>query len=179
MKSTILSLALLSVSVSAPAASDCPDFLNLDLPRLHSNDTVNLCEVAAGQPLLVVNTASHCGFTRQFEGLEALHQQYKDAGLYVIGFASNDFNQEAADEAEVARVCQENFGVTFTMISPSFVKGPRANPIFQTINTQSKEPGWNFNKYLLDGQGQVVEHFSSRVRPTDKKLTSAIEALLQ
>ena len=178
MKRTIMSLALLSLSVPASAMSECPEFLNFDLPRLHSNETVNICEVAAGKPLLVVNTASHCGFTKQFEGLEALHQQYKDAGLYVIGFASNDFNQEAADEAEVARVCQENFGVTFTMISPSFVKGARANPIFQAINAQSKEPGWNFNKYLLDGQGQVVEHFSSRVKPSDKKLTSAIEAVL-
>ena len=124
------------LSFSAQAAESCPEFLDYELPKLHSNETVNLCKVANGKPLLIVNTASHCGYTRQFEGLEALHQKYQESGLMVVGFASNDFNQEAKDEAEAERVCRENFGVTFTMIAPSFVTGQKANPVFQEINQQ-------------------------------------------
>ncbi len=159
-------------------AAECPAFLNYDLPRLHANDTVNLCEIAQGKPLLVVNTASHCGYTRQFEGLEALHQEYKDQNLMVVGFASNDFNQEAKTEEEAARVCRENFGVTFTMVAPSYVKGQRANPVFREINRQSEEPGWNFNKYLINSSGEVIRHFGSGVEPDDKALRRAIETLL-
>lgn len=171
-------LLMLSLFSSPLWANECPDFLNYDLPRLHANDTVNLCEAASGKPLLIVNTASHCGFTRQFEGLEALHQRYKDKNLMVVGFASNDFNQEAKTEEEAARVCRENFGVTFTMIAPSYVKGERANPVFQEINRQSEAPGWNFNKYLVSPEGKVVRHFGSRIEPDDEALTQAIEALL-
>lgn len=173
-----LILLTLSFFASPLWAKDCPNFLNYDLPRLHTNDTVNLCEVASGKPLLIVNTASHCGFTRQFEGLEALHQNYKDRNLMVVGFASNDFNQEAKTEEEAARVCRENFGVTFTMIAPSYVKGQRANPVFREINRQSEAPGWNFNKYLISPEGKVVKHFSSRIEPDDESLTDAIEDLL-
>lgn len=176
MRALILMMLTL---LSAPAwANDCPEFLDYDLPRLHANDTVNLCEVATGKALLIVNTASHCGFTRQFEGLEALHQRYKDKNLMVVGFASNDFNQEAKTEEEAARVCRENFGVTFTMIAPSYVKGQRANPVFREINRQSEAPGWNFNKYLISPQGKVVKHFSSRIEPDDEALTQAIDELL-
>lgn len=172
-------LLLIACVFSWPAqAADCPDFLDYDLPRLHSNESVNLCQLASGKPLLVVNTASHCGYTRQFEGLEDLHQNYKDRNLVVVGFASNDFNQEAKTEEEAARVCRENFGVTFTMVAPSYVKGQRANPIFREINRQSRAPGWNFNKYLINPRGGVVNHFGSRVEPDDKTLLEAIEALL-
>lgn len=171
-------LLMLSLFSSPLWANECPDFLNYDLPRLHANDTVNLCEAASGKPLLIVNTASHCGFTRQFEGLEALHQSYKDRNLMVVGFASNDFNQEAKTEEEAARVCRENFGVTFTMIAPSYVKGERANPVFREINRQSEAPGWNFNKYLVNPEGKVVKHFGSRIEPDDEALTQAIEELL-
>lgn len=159
-------------------AQPCPEFLDYALPRLHASDTLNLCEEAPGRPLLIVNTASHCGYTRQFEGLEALYQTYRDRGLYVVGFASNDFNQEAADEAETARVCRENFGVTFTMVAPSYVTGQRANPVFREINRQTKEPDWNFNKYLVSPQGEVVAHFGSRTEPDSERLIQAIEALL-
>lgn len=173
----LFSLSLLSFSVQAEQAA-CPDFLDYQLPKLHSNETINLCEVAQNKPLLVVNTASHCGYTRQFEGLEALHQKYQQQGLFVIGFASNDFNQEAKDEAETERVCRENFGVTFTMIAPSFVTGQQANPLFQEINRQSEQPGWNFNKYLIDSDGRVVAHFPSKVEPEDAELITAVESLL-
>lgn len=174
----LLPAFLLLASLQVNASDSCPDFLDYDLPKLHSKETVNLCDMAAGKPLLIINTASHCGYTRQFEGLESLHQKYKDKGLYVVGFASNDFNQEAKSEEEAARICRHNFGVSFTMIAPSFVKGYRANPIFENINKQSVEPSWNFNKYLLSADGKVINHFSSSVKPNSPELTSAIESIL-
>jgi glutathione peroxidase len=175
----LLSLALL-LTAAAPIYAEpaCPDYLNLELPKLHSKETVNICKVAAGKPLLVINTASHCGYTKQFEGLEKLHQHYKEKGLFVVGFASNDFNQEAQSEEEAARICRHNFGVTFTMIAPSFVTGKRANPIFQTINAQSEAPSWNFNKYIIDAEGTVKQHFSSKVKPDNVDLKRAIESVL-
>lgn len=179
MFKTLAALFLATTTSAVYAEGEaCPAYLDYDLPRLHSKETVNLCKEAAGKPLLIVNTASHCGFTKQFGGLEELHQKYKDKDLYVVGFASNDFNQEAKTEEEAARVCQQNFGVTFTMIAPSYVKGQRANPIFRELNKHTREPGWNFNKYLVDRQGKVVSHFSARVKPDSETLTKAIEATL-
>lgn len=173
---TILISLLFSSQVSA---KQCPAYLDYELPKLHTNETVNLCDVAKGKPLLVVNTASHCGFTRQFEGLESLHETYKHRNLMVVGFASNDFNQEAKTEAEAARVCRENFGVTFTMIAPSYVTGQRANPVFREINRQTQAPSWNFNKYLIDANGKVISHYGSRVEPDDESFIADIEALLE
>ena len=132
----------------------------------------------AGKPMLVVNTASRCGYTGQFEGLEALHKQYAKDGLVVVGFASDDFRQEADSEAEAATVCFKNFGVTFTMIAPGAVTGPEANPVFQAINEQSQPPRWNFTKYVIDRSGTVVESFPSRVRPQDPELIDAVESVL-
>ncbi|AFJ01407.1 Glutathione peroxidase [Methylophaga frappieri] len=174
-----LVMSLMSLSVSAESDKVCPEFLDYELPRLHSNETVNLCDIAAGKPLMIVNTASHCGFTRQFEGLEAVHQKYQDKGLVVVGFASNDFNQEAKSEAEAERICRENFGVTFTMIAPSYVTGDRANPIFQEINKQTREPGWNFNKYLITPQGRVSAAFPSKIEPDSETVSDAIASLLR
>lgn len=164
----------------APALSlaMCPDYLNQDMRKLHSKDTVNLCELQDGGPMLVINTASHCGYTKQFKGLEALNQKYKDQGLTVIGFASNDFRQEAKDEEKAAEVCYVNYGVTFTMIAPSHVKGDDANPVFAELARQSSAPSWNFNKYLVDATGNVVGRFDSNTTPDSKVLTAAIESLL-
>ncbi|MDI9246347.1 glutathione peroxidase [Marinobacter sp. CHS3-4] len=159
-------------------AAECADYLDHDLRKLHSSESVNLCELAGGKPMLVVNTASHCGYTAQFEGLEALHQQYRDDGLVVVGFASDDFNQEADSEAEAAGVCFKNFGVTFTMIAPSSVTGSGANPVFSALNEQSGAPGWNFTKYVVNGQGNVVERFPSRVSPSDDRLRSALDEVV-
>lgn len=166
---------LFSASVMA---AECPAYLNHDLRKLHSADSVNLCNMAAGKPMLVVNTASHCGYTGQFEGLEALHKEYSGKGLVVVGFASDDFRQEAATEEEAASVCFKNFGVTFTMIAPTAVTGDDANPVFRAINSQSRQPGWNFNKYVVNARGEVVEAFSSRVTPNDPELRNAIEQVV-
>jgi glutathione peroxidase len=128
--------------------------------------------------LLIVNTASHCGFTPQFKGLEALHKKYQSRGLTVIGFPSNDFRQEAKDEAKTADICYVNYGVTFTMLAPSSVTGTDANPVFQELNRRAGEPSWNFNKYLVSADGEVVKHFDSGVTPDSAELTRAVAQLL-
>jgi glutathione peroxidase len=173
----LLSTALL-LAGTATAAASCPAFLDHEFKKLHSSDSVNLCLAYAGKPLLIVNTASHCGYTPQFKGLEALHRKYRDRGLVVVGFPSDDFNQEAKDQAETADVCYINYGVTFTMLAPSSVTGKDANPVFQELDRRSGEPSWNFNKYLVGADGKVVQHFDSDVAPDSAQLNQAIEKLL-
>ena len=160
-------------------AKACPAVLDHDFRKLHSSQQVNLCEAFAGKPMLIVNTASHCGFTPQFTGLEAVHDKYKDKGLAVVGFSSDDFNQEAKDEAEAAEICVQNFGVSFTMIAPQSVKGAAANPVFKELARQTREPSWNFNKYLVSADGKTVKHFESRVAPDSPEFTAAIESMLK
>jgi len=158
---------------------DTAALLDHKLKRLHANDIVDLSANYTGHPMLVINTASFCGFTGQFEGLEALHQQYKDKGLKVVGFPSNDFRQEAKDEAKAAEVCFINYGVSFDMFSPIHVRGSEAHPIFREIARQSgKPPRWNFYKYVIDREGRVTAAFSSMTSPDDKELQQAIEAVL-
>ena len=176
--SAALTLGLAATPVFADENVACPAFLDHDLPKLHSKDTVNLCDLAAGKPMLVVNTASHCGFTGQFKGLEALHRRYGKDGLVVVGFASDDFNQEAKTEEEAATICFKNFGVSFTMIAPGPVTGADATPVFAHINQKSKAPRWNFTKYLLNEQGEVIERFGSTTKPDSQALTQAIESIL-
>ena len=171
-------LALAIGSATAAGSDECPAYLDHELRKLHSTETVNLCDLAAGQPLLVVNTASRCGYTGQLEGLEELNQRYRSDGLVVVGFTSDDFRQEANSEAEAAKVCFKNFGVTFTMIAPTRVTGSDANPVFREINRQSQPPRWNFTKYLVDKEGEVVRVFPSRVSPDDPALVGALESLL-
>lgn len=176
---TILFWALVCLGVPTSAsATQCPAFLDHDLRKLHSSESVNLCDLAAGQALVIVNTASHCGFTGQFEGLEALHRQYEDQGLVVVGFASDDFRQEAATEEEAASVCFKNFGVTFTMIAPTSVTGDRANPVFSELNRQTQPPRWNFFKYVVNPQGEVIARFPSSASPQGAELKQAVERAL-
>jgi glutathione peroxidase len=158
--------------------ASCPDYLDHSMRKLHSKDQLNLCQAYSGQPMLIINTASHCGYTPQFKDLEALHQQYGKEGLVVVGFASDDFKQEANDEAAAAEVCYVNYGVSFDMFAPSSVKGLDANPVFKGLARQSREPGWNFNKYLVDRQGKVVRHFDSNTQPNSKVLADSINSVL-
>ncbi len=160
-------------------AGMCPAFLNHDFTKLHSSETVNICQAYPGKPLLIVNTASHCGYTPQFKGLEAIHEKYRDRGLVVIGFPSDDFNQEAQTQAETAQVCYVNYGVTFTMLAPLAVTGPAANGVFQELARQSHAPTWNFNKYLVSGDGRVLHYFDSSTTPESAEFESAIEQLLR
>lgn len=166
---------LVSLSASHSALASCAPWLKHNLKQLHSGTPLDLCAVTAGKPLLLVNTASHCGFTGQFEGLEELHQEYKDQGLVVIGFPSNAFNQAALNEEEAAKICFYNFGVTFLMSETIAVKGANAHPVFQHLEQQKGEPSWNFNKYLIDKDGNVVERYRQWTSPTSWPMTSAIE----
>jgi glutathione peroxidase len=130
-----------------------------------------------GKVLLVVNTASFCGYTPQFRGLQALHDKYAARGFAVIGVPSNDFNQEAADAAKVKQVC-ETFDVDFPLAAIGKVKGPRAYPFFAWAGAQSSAPRWNFHKYLVAADGKLLRDFPTRVAPDAPELASAIEAAL-
>jgi glutathione peroxidase len=176
-KLTLAAGALL-LSLFGEMAMACPDYLKGEYRKLHSSDSIDLCKLTEDKVVMVVNTASHCGFVDQFKGLEALHEKYKDRGLVVVGFASDDFNQEDKDEEAAADICFVNFGVTFTMFAPTNVKGENANTLFKELAAQTKEPKWNFNKYLLGKDGKVVKHFGSMDKPESKKVVSAIEKLL-
>jgi glutathione peroxidase len=171
-------LLVAAVLAASSASASCPEFLDQNLRKLHSKETVNLCEVSAGKPMLIVNTASHCGYTPQFKGLEAVYEKYRERGLQVIGFASDDFRQEANDEEKAAEVCYVNYGVTFTMIAPTHVRGEQANPVFRKLAKETQAPSWNFNKYLVDRTGEVVMHFGSNTSPDSPELQQAIEQLL-
>jgi glutathione peroxidase len=156
----------------------CPTYLQQDMRKLHSDETINICKLAQGKTVLMVNTASNCGFTKQFKALETLHQQYKDDGLVIIGFPSDDFFQEENDEKNTADVCYVKYGVTFTMLATTAVRGDDANPIFKHLAAQTTSPKWNFYKYLITNNGDNIKHFNSRVAPNDKVLTDAITAAL-
>jgi glutathione peroxidase len=174
-------LSLPAANAAPPAAAKaqaCPAYLDHEFRKLHSSQSVNLCKEFAGKPMLIVNTASHCGFTPQFKGLEAVHEKYKDKGLIVVGFASDDFNQEDKDEAKAADTCFLNYGVTFTMLAPQHVKGPEANPVFLELAKQTKAPGWNFNKYLVRADGTVTRQMDSKIAPDSPEFTAAVESLL-
>ena len=135
-----------------------------------------------GKVALIVNTASHCGFTGQYKALETLYKTYKDKGFVVIGVPSADFGgQEFATDAEVKQFCEKNFGVTFPMMSIETVSGKNAHPFYQFASQQlgfGSAPKWNFHKYLISKNGEVVDYFGSMTTPDSKKITSAIEKLL-
>ncbi len=171
-------LSIIALTLCANVFAECPDYLNTSMRKLHSQETVNFCDQFSGQPMLIVNTASHCGFTKQLKGLEEIHQKYSREELAVIGFASDDFWQGADTEAEAANICYVNYGVTFTMISQSSVRGKNANQIFAELAKHAGKPTWNFNKYLVDRNGAVVARYGSRTAPNNEKLISSIEALL-
>ncbi len=175
----ILGSFAFGVKAFAEEAAQCPTYLNHEFKKLHSSENINLCSLYTGKPVLIVNTASHCGFTKQFKPLEALYKKYHEQGFEVIGFASNDFNQAAKTEEEAASICYKNYGVTFTMLSVTKVKGSEANPVFTYLAEKSGEqPSWNFNKYLVSADGQVVTHYGSRVDPLGSKLEDKLKTSL-
>jgi glutathione peroxidase len=133
-----------------------------------------------GKVLLVVNVASKCGFTPQYEGLEALHQELSPKGLVILGFPSNEFgNQEPGTAEEIAEFCKRNFGVTFPMFAKSLVKpGPDQSPVYAFLTASGNVPSWNFCKYLVGKDGTVKAFFSSNVTPGSKELRDAIAAEL-
>ena len=168
---------LLALSGSALA---CPAWLDQGFERLQTGERESLCSYA-GKVLLVVNTASECGYTGQYEGLEALSRELAPDGLVVLGFPSNDFGaQEPGDNAEIARFCRTAYGIQFPMFGKSRVRGAAANPLFAELARRSGDaPGWNFHKYLVDRSGTRVLSFGSEVRPDSADLRRAILAMLK
>lgn len=148
--------------------------------RLDSDQQDNLCEIYRGKVLLVVNTASRCGFTDQYDDLEKLYARYRDQGLVVIGFPSNDFgNQEPGDEKSIKNFCRSTYGVQFPMYEKTRVKGDNADPFYKTlINASGQKPRWNFHKYLIDRDGRLVDSYSSFINPKSDRIVNKIEKLL-
>ncbi len=140
--------------------------------------TFDLCDYQS-QPVLVVNTASKCGFTPQFEALEEIYEAYQDKGLLVIGFPSNDFKQELNENSKIGDFCKMTYGVKFPMMAKSHVTGSKANPFYQDLITQtSQAPMWNFYKYLILPNASEVYVFSSTVKPTSNQILGRIKAVL-
>jgi glutathione peroxidase len=178
----VLILAALAAFIY-PAPSDaadaaCPPVLDHTFANLR-DEPVSLCQFG-GKVLLIVNTASECGYTPQFEGLEKLYRRYRDKGFAVLGFPANNFGgQEPGSNKQIAEFCQVNYGITFPMFEKTPVVGANANPLFRELAAKTgKPPRWNFHKYLLDRAGQPVAAFESAVEPDDPKVTGQIEMLL-
>src|SRR5712692_7133581 len=165
-------------TLSGAAESPCPPVLDHKFANL-KDEPVSLCQFR-GKVLLVVNTASECGYTPQYEGLEELYRRYRDKGFVVLGFPANDFGgQEPGSNKQIAQFCQVNYGVTFPMFAKTSVVGANANPLFRELAAKTgKPPRWNFHKYLLDRTGQPIAAFESAVEPEDSRVTTQIEKLL-
>jgi glutathione peroxidase len=162
----------------AAVASACPATLDHVFARLQDEKPQSLCQYS-GKVLLVVNTASYCGFTPQYAGLEALHAKYKDRGLVVLGFPSNDFAQETGGNREIAEFCENTYGVKFPMFTKTSVRGSQANALYrQLAQATGRQPMWNFYKYLIGRDGTVIGSYSSMTAPSDPKLVSEIERQL-
>jgi glutathione peroxidase len=171
-----LALSALLLAFSVPSlAEQCPFLLRGEVQKLRSAERIDLCAQFAGKPLIVVNTASFCGFTPQFKDLEALYQRYKEQGLQILGVPSDDFRQEADSSEETAKVCYVNYGVTFPMSETQRVTGSDALPLFKELAAQSQAPRWNFSKYVIDAQGRVIASFPSSTTPDDPALLAAVE----
>lgn len=164
--------------MSSPSAN-CPTSLNFKFPRLQDEQIQDLCQYA-GKVILVVNTASYCGFTSQYEGLEKISAKYGAKGLVVLGFPSNDFGQqEPGSNKEIAEFCKNTYDVKFPMMSKTVVSGANANPLFKLLIEKTKTtPKWNFYKYLIDREGNVINAYNSLVKPDSKTITTEIEKLL-
>ena len=154
------------------------------LPRL--DGTPQNLAAYAGKPVLIVNTASRCGYTRQFDGLEKLYQAYKAKGFVILGFPSNDFGaQDPGTNEEILQFCKANYGVTFPMFSKITVKGEAAHPLYKWLTSKETDPnfagpiGWNFTKFLINKDGVVVARFESKIEPGGPEIKAALEKELK
>lgn len=173
-------LALLVAGLACATQAWATDLLDLDYRPLAGKQPVNLQQRYRGQVLLVVNTASKCGYTPQYEGLEALQRRYARQGLAVLGFPSNDFKgQEPGDEKQIQEFCTLTYGVRFPMFEKVHVVGAEATPLYQRLTAATGvAPGWNFHKYLIGRDGRVIAQFASKVTPDDPQLIAAIDRAL-
>jgi len=181
MKRALGIAGLLSLGiVPAASAAECPSLLNHTFPGLQDGKPQSLCQYQ-GKVILVVNTASFCGFTSQYEGLEKLYARLKDKGLVVLGFPSNDFGeQEPGSEKEIADFCRLTYGVEFPMLGKTTVKGRDANPFYLKLaEITGSKPKWNFHKYLINRDASQVVAYSSFTKPDDKDLLKKIDEFLK
>lgn len=182
MMSTRPLLLLLAIA-AAPAAhaADCPALLNRTVPRLQDEKPQNLCQYA-GKVVVVVNTASFCGFTGQYKGLESLHNRYKERGLVVLGFPSNDYSQEPGDNKTIAEFCENTYGVKFPMFVKTRVAesaGAARHPLYADLKQATGEaPRWNFHKYVIARDGKTVHSFGSMTAPDSSTFVRTVEKLL-
>ena len=171
-------VASLLSAVPLAASANCPALLNHQFKGLDGKP-IDLCQYQ-GKALLVVNTASRCGFTPQFEKLESLYRQYREKGLVVIGFPSNDFRQELQTNAEVGDFCRSTYGVQFPMVEKSSVTGDGANPFFRQLASSTNEaPRWNFHKYLIAPDGRTVHSFQTQVEPDAPAVMAKLQPMLR
>jgi glutathione peroxidase len=177
--SAFATLIAFSFAAPSPAAEPpCPPVLDHKFANL-MDEPISLCQFR-GKVVLIVNTASECGYTPQYDGLEKLYRRYSDKGFVVLGFPANDFGaQEPGSNKQIAQFCQVNYGITFPVFAKTAVVGANANPLFRQLATRTGQPPkWNFHKYLVDKTGQQITAFESAVEPEDRRLISQIEKLL-
>ena len=168
------------LSAPALAGSCCPDLLNHRFNSLQTGKPVDLCDYR-GKVVLIVNTASYCGFTDQYGPLEALYRKHKDDGLVVLGFPTNDFYQEPGSNAKIAEFCRLTYGVEFPMFEKTTLSGKdkTRNPLYRQLQQRTGvSPRWNFHKYLIDAKGARVVSFGSSVHPNDRALQQELQAML-
>ena len=171
---------LLLGGAGATQAEECPATLDFEKRVLAGDEIVNLCEAYRNKVVLIVNTASKCAFTSQYEGLEALYAEFKDQGLVVLGFPSNDFGgQEPGSEQQVSDFCRLTYSIRFPMFEKISVKKGSADPLYEKLATLAGEyPQWNFYKYLLARDGRLAANYSSFTKPQSRQLIKKIEELL-
>jgi glutathione peroxidase len=182
IRALILGLLAASVQTLPAAAAEadaCPPLLNYTFNSLQTGKVESLCQFR-GKVLLIVNTASYCGYTHQYEGLEALYRKYKDQGLVVLGFPSNDFGgQEPGSNKQIAEFCRLTYGIEFPMFEKASVKSVKTNPLFAELVTRTGQaPQWNFHKYVVDRDGQRITSFGTRVEPDNRELVAILKKLL-
>ena len=154
-------------------------FFDFNIKSIEGNE-INL-EIFKNNVILLVNTASYCGFTNQYDGLQKIYQKYKDKGLIVLGVPSNSFNQEKNEESEIKQFCEVNFNLTFPMTSIYDVRGENAHPIYKWAKDnhgKSAVPKWNFHKIIINKEGKIEETFSSLTKPSSNKILSVLDKLL-
>lgn len=173
----VFTVLLLTATAAYPA---CPESLDFHKRTLAEEQPVYLCDVMQGKVVLVVNTASKCAYTPQYDGLEKLYARYRARGLVVAGFPSNDFaGQEPGTEKQIQTFCRLTYAVSFPMFEKVHVKGTSVDPFYKHLaDASGEQPRWNFHKYLLNREGRVVASFPSQVRPDDERLVNLIEELL-
>ncbi|NJD34803.1 MAG: glutathione peroxidase [Betaproteobacteria bacterium] len=176
---TMLTIAAGLFATLPATAATCPPLLDHSLQRLQDSAPQSLCQYQ-GKVILVVNTASFCGFTGQYEGLEAVYDKYKERGLVVIGFPSNDFgDQEPGSNKEIADFCRTTYGIKFPMMAKTDIAAPKTHAFYkQLIAKSGTAPKWNFHKYLIDRSGKTVESFNTLPAPDSRSLIAQIERRL-